>query len=266
MPELMDAEAPNDGGRERLKRVRNEQRVGYRDVAANLIDRIQNGQWSVGEALPTELELIEEFRVGRTTVREGLRQLQDMGFIRRQRGTRSILVSSTADAPFVNSFGSPEELLQYSKRTQSKVLFIDHVKLHEGLAKHLGASNGSEWARVGILRTSPRNRQPLCYAEIYVEPKYRDVLPLIKGERTVYSLIEEHHKVVYGRIEQEIEAANADSNVASRLGIADGSSILLVRTMFYASSGRMTEVGLTHFPAGRYRVRFEMKRNPNAKR
>ena len=139
--------------------MKNERRIGYRDIAASLIDRIQNGKWSVGEALPSELELIEEFKVSRTTVREGLRQLQDLGFIRRQRGTRSILISPTADAPFVNSFRSAEELLQYSKRTQGKVLFTDHVKLHEALAKHLGVSNGSEWARVGILRTSTRQKR-----------------------------------------------------------------------------------------------------------
>jgi len=261
----MRAVAPNDKADEQPKTRKKRQPIGYRDIAANLIERIQRGSWRVGDSLPSELELTEEFKVGRTTVREALRQLQDLGHIRRHRGKRSILTSLAVDAPFVNSFRSAEELLQYSRRTHGKVLVTDHVKLDEALAKHLGTASGSEWVRIGILRTSMRNRLPLCYSEIYIEPRYRDVIPHIQGEHTVYTIIEERHNVVFGRIEQEIEAAAADGNVASRLNIAEGSPILLVRTKFYASNGRMIEVGLTHFPAGRYRVRFEMTRRASAR-
>lgn len=238
--------------------------VGYRDIADTLIGRIRNGVWRVGDGLPTELELIDEFKVGRTTVREALRQLQDLGYIRRQRGTRAVLTSPSADAPYVNSMRSVEELLRYSRHTHGKLLGTDQIRLDDALAKRLDCPSGSEWIRIAILRTSMRNQLPLGYSEIYIEPKYRDVIPHIEGEHTVYTVLEEKHNIVFGRIEQEIEATAADVNVASRLKVAEGSPILLVRTRFYATNGKLIEVGLSHFAAGQYRVRVEMVRRPPA--
>src|SRR5688500_234496 len=85
-------------------------------------------------------------------------------------------------------------------------------------------------AAFGLLRSSMRNQQAWGSSETYIEPKYRAVLPHIEGEHTVYTVLEEKHNIVFGRIEQEIEAAAADVNVASRLKVAEGSPILLVRT------------------------------------
>jgi len=55
----------------------------YRAVSEDLRQRIVSGTLAQGEALPTETALAAEFGVHRSTVREGLRQLEQDGLLRR---------------------------------------------------------------------------------------------------------------------------------------------------------------------------------------
>lgn len=63
----------------------------YRVLSADLRRRILDGSLRQGESLPTEAELSERFGVHRSTVREGLRQLEQEGLLRRD--GKKLLVS-----------------------------------------------------------------------------------------------------------------------------------------------------------------------------
>ncbi len=65
----------------------------YRKVAAALLERITDRRLKSGERLPPELELARQFGVNRSTVREALRELESAGMLRRQRGSKLMMVS-----------------------------------------------------------------------------------------------------------------------------------------------------------------------------
>ena len=50
------------------------------------MQRILNGEWPPGANLPAEPELCEEFGVARGTLRQALSKLEQMGYVRRERG------------------------------------------------------------------------------------------------------------------------------------------------------------------------------------
>src|SRR5215471_5378690 len=61
-------------------------RPGSRQIAELLRERIVGGQLAVGERLPSEAELAEEFGVNRGTVREALRMLSSRLLLTTSRG------------------------------------------------------------------------------------------------------------------------------------------------------------------------------------
>ena len=65
----------------------------YRRVAAALLNRIVDRTLSPGDRLPPELELARQFAVNRSTVREAMRELESAGMLRRQRGSKRMMVS-----------------------------------------------------------------------------------------------------------------------------------------------------------------------------
>jgi len=65
----------------------------YRKVAAALLDRITTRAINAGERLPPEMELARQFGVHRGTVREALRELQTNGVLKRERGSKLMMVT-----------------------------------------------------------------------------------------------------------------------------------------------------------------------------
>ncbi|HTU66902.1 MAG TPA: GntR family transcriptional regulator [Steroidobacteraceae bacterium] len=65
----------------------------YRKVAAALLDRITARAIAPGDRLPPEMELARQFGVHRGTVREALRELETNGVLKRERGSKLMMVT-----------------------------------------------------------------------------------------------------------------------------------------------------------------------------
>jgi len=234
--------------------------IGYKDISATLLKEIQLGTWAVNDPFPSEMALVERFGVGRNTVREALRELQELGYLQRRRGARSVVVSTDPNNGFVNSARSISELLEYAKSSHQTFLGAEHIRVGEELSRKLDTAAGEDWIRIGVLRSREVSGPPFCFSEVYLHPRFKDIVPLAENENQVYPLIEREYGIAIRHVVQTIEAAAADGNIASRLNIPLGSAILLVRTTFYAADGNVVEIGLAHFPAGRYKVRIALDR------
>jgi GntR family transcriptional repressor for pyruvate dehydrogenase complex len=68
----------------------------YRQVATALLHSITTRALSPGERLPPEMELARQFGVHRGTVREALRELETNGVLKRERGSKLMMVTRPA--------------------------------------------------------------------------------------------------------------------------------------------------------------------------
>ena len=68
----------------------------YRKVASALLERITGRAINAGERLPAETELARQFGVHRGTVREALRELESNGVLKRERGSKLMMVTRPA--------------------------------------------------------------------------------------------------------------------------------------------------------------------------
>jgi GntR family transcriptional regulator len=58
----------------------------YHQLKAAILRDIEAGRWRPGERMPTEDALIARFQVSKITVRQALRDLAQMGYVRREQG------------------------------------------------------------------------------------------------------------------------------------------------------------------------------------
>src|SRR6218665_2081498 len=76
------------------------QRTPLADQAADLLlDRIRSGEWQLGQKLPGETTLAPQLGVGRSTVREAIRQLAGRG----------VLATRQGSGVFVTALDAPED-------------------------------------------------------------------------------------------------------------------------------------------------------------
>ena len=69
------------------------ERRAYELVFSHLERQIRGGELTLGDKLPSERTLMQELGLGRNSVREGLRQLENMGFVQSVQGQGSFLVN-----------------------------------------------------------------------------------------------------------------------------------------------------------------------------
>lgn len=89
----------NDNQEIRFARL--EPAPAYKNVSEAILKDIINGRLTVGNRLPSEQKLAEQFGVHRSTVREGIRLLEETGVLRREFG-KQLVVSR----PTYGSFGN----------------------------------------------------------------------------------------------------------------------------------------------------------------
>lgn len=72
-------------------------KLNKNDVFLMLRKGINDGEFQSGERLPAERNLAERFGVARGTLREGLRELEESGFVERRQGSGTYVIYNTDD-------------------------------------------------------------------------------------------------------------------------------------------------------------------------
>lgn len=67
------------------------------EVADSLQHSIERGAFAINEKLPTEPELMQKFGVGRSTIREAIKYLSQLGFVNVQQGLGTFVVSHSSN-------------------------------------------------------------------------------------------------------------------------------------------------------------------------
>jgi GntR family transcriptional regulator, sialic acid-inducible nan operon repressor len=110
----------------------------YNEIADRIEAMIHDGQYAVGDSLPSEREIMETFGVGRTSVREALFALQRMGLLTINSGERARVTAPTPKALVSELHGAARYLLAQPEGVrqfqQARTLF--EVALARFAAEH----------------------------------------------------------------------------------------------------------------------------------
>jgi GntR family transcriptional repressor for pyruvate dehydrogenase complex len=70
----------------------------YEDIVQQIHNLIQKGKLKQGDQLPTERELVDIFKVSRASVREAIRYLESMRFVKSRQGDGTYVIASSEEA------------------------------------------------------------------------------------------------------------------------------------------------------------------------
>lgn len=225
----------------------------YKEIAEQIAKDIEAGKFPVGSLLPTEAVFGERLDVGRHTVREALRVLSQSGLIVRRAGTGSTVISNGRRSVFSHSVADFDQWFNYPQSVRRRRIGQGQVVADAALAERLGCAVGTPWFRVSALRTLDGSAAPLCWVDIYIQPRFARVMKSRHVDtRPIHEQIEAMFEVAIAKVEVSISAGRVPAEMAGALAVDADSPALLLRRRYLAASGELLQASRTVHPENRY--------------
>lgn len=222
----------------------------YLQIREILRKRLERSE--VGDRLPTEHSLCDEFGVSRETVRDALRGLEEDGYVSRRRGHGTSVVKVPRPRTEHRLTGLTEDFSALKLDTEARVIKRE-VELPPPLVAELMASLPDETVYV-IERLRFFSRDHFAHHAAYMPIDVGAQLARLDLSHT--SIMHELRETLAYEIwedQQRIEATVADSDMAKLLRIDVGAPILCITRHFLeGNSNRTIVVFRSHYRADRY--------------
>jgi GntR family transcriptional regulator len=212
----------------------------YFKVEEALKNRIHNGEYEVGEPIPTEPELQKEFGVSRLTVREAIKRLVTYGLLEIRRG-KGTFVAKPNIYHRVGFLMSPsEEILLRNYELITKVIEMKIINANGFIANQLKIDINEEVFFLERLRYA--NDIPAQLIISYLPYSYVSKMETINfTDNYLYKTLEEHYKYYLEEADETIEATKADSEVSKLLEIEIQTPILVTKRSTFLKNGAVIE-------------------------
>jgi len=235
----------------------------YRMVARSLRADIAAGRYNNGVQLPTELELSEQHRVSRHTVRRAFQDLVAEGIVFRVAG-RGTFATGTGRR-YLRQFGSIEDLMELSSDTTMQVRSALHRHVDIEAASRLRLGTDVVYT-VGFVRV--HEGVPFVHTKVHLPERIArfvaDAPELAAGGSSTYTvigLLEPYLTSPIVEAAQSITVALASSEIAGELGCPPGHPMLRVDRLYSDAAGEVVELSVSHFLPEHYTYRVTLRRS-----
>ncbi|PRO67134.1 GntR family transcriptional regulator [Alkalicoccus urumqiensis] len=197
----------------------------YQQIAREMKQRIEDGSWPEGTAVPTEAKLSEQYGASRVTVRQAVKLLVEEGLLRRVQGSGTYVQESKYEHNIYELVGFTEEMQKRNKTTSNKVLRFEVVEPDPFVAQRLGLDEGEKV--YAILRQRSADDVPLIVEETYLPLRLFPDLTYQVAEDSKYAYIEGKLSLAIKESFQEVIPILPPEEIRELLGLEDAAQPIL---------------------------------------
>jgi GntR family transcriptional regulator len=230
----------------------------YQQIKSLLLRSLQSGEWTPGQAIPSEMELAARFKVSQGTVRKAIDSLAADNLVLRRQGKGTFVAThaeETIQYRFLRLKPDTGEMVPMARR------FLDckRARAPGDVARALALKTGD--SVVELRRTLSQPDRAVVLDDIWLPGA------LFKGltaERLgqyrgpLYNLFETEFGVRMIRAEEKIRAVAADAATAQLLGVAPGAPLLSVERLSFTYGNRPVELRRGLYDTSRHHYRNEL--------
>lgn len=200
----------------------------YVRIQRHFIDRISSGELTVGDRLPTEMEIARNFGTSRATVQSAMSRLVHEGLIAKQVGRGTFVANNrhtaTIDLDHVRSF--EEDVASFGDHVTYRLLNVGRMEASDIIAEHLQISVGTTIFAFERLRLV--GGEIIGMERRFFAPQLTLEFPVdALDTKATHTLVEQYLGERIGRMEVTIRATVAETDVATKLDLAEGAPLLL---------------------------------------
>jgi GntR family transcriptional regulator len=235
----------------------------YHQLKDVLLRGIQAGRWKLDDRLPPEDELAVQFEVSRITVRQALRELSNLGYIRREQGRGTFVRQPPVQQGPRELTSFTEDMRRRGAAARSRVLEHRAIPASDDLAVRLSIAEGEPVFRLRRLRLA--DGKPMGLQTSHVPLAFVPGIERIDfANASLYETLDTRYDLVPVRAtETQLAVAVGSGEEAALLKVAPGSPALAAERVTYLPDGRPLEFVYSVMRGDRYSIVLDLVLDPN---
>jgi GntR family transcriptional regulator len=224
----------------------------YQQIAENIQKQIEEGIYKEGSKIPTEQELMEQFKVSRTTVRLAVGDMLEKGLIEKKQGKGTFVRKMPIFNAEQGFRGMYETLVAAGMSPETKLVKFQMEEANEATQKALQLQEG-ELVKT-IYRLCFVEGKPVVLARIHLHPDVSDLVSFEEARhQPIHIILEQKMDTPVRQAHFEIFAENAQEEIAKALCLGEKEAVLGAERILYTQEGLPVEHSLLWFNAEGYR-------------
>ena len=216
----------------------------YHQIKQTIRSWLINKEYSPGQKIPSEMELMKLFGVSRFSIRQAISQLVQEGFLVSRRGEGTFV---SDNEKLIDSFnaefrGFLDDVLPHHSKLETRSVVMTRLPPSKLIKEKLELDEGTPEVmrieRVRLLR-GRHFSHTINYLPVDIGDK---VVATELYKKPLMQILERDLGIRFTDAIQTMEASFASQDVAAKLAIASGSPILFVEKIMYAHKHRPIEV------------------------
>lgn len=232
----------------------------YDQLVTVLIDYIKQ-QMSVDEKMLSEREICEKYEVSRTTVRQALSELQEMGFIYKRQGKGTYASGLWKEMKNLSeTYSFTEQMKKLGKKPVTDIVSFESVSAIPYIAENLGIEPGENVYKLKRLRKADDIK--MMMETTFIPETYFQGLSLTELESMpLYELYPNLYKQEISYADEEFFASIVQSKEAEQLDIPNGSPCLRIYRKTFNQDNKIIEYTISVARADQftYKIRHVKK-------
>jgi GntR family transcriptional regulator len=215
--------------------------IRYRDIAEQLRERVERGEFVAGRLLPSEAELSGRYGASRVTIRRALEALRADGLVSSRQGFGWFVPADPLRQSLARLGTIEAQLAESGIASERRILGFAFVPAPPRVERVLDSATVLEVRRLNLADGAPFARVTVWCPE--------DVGANLSRAEVEASPLYELLDIPLGGATQTIGAAAADAADAALLGVPVGSPVLVCERVTRSVDGRPVLVSEHVFPA-----------------
>ncbi|GAB6008653.1 GntR family transcriptional regulator [Dysgonomonas reticulitermitis] len=223
-----------------------------------LRELIHRKEYQEGRYLPNEVDLSEQLKISRNTLRQAINKLVFEELLVRKKGVGTRVTGKKV-------FSSAINWMSFSQEMKILGISIHNFELHVSWqipSPHIASFfNSSPSDRVlNLERLRGKENFPFVYFVSQFNPK----IGLNGSEnfnRPLYEILEQDYGIIVKTSKEEVNAAPANNFIASKLGLEEGDPILIRKRYVYDINNVEVEYNIGYYRADSFTYTIECSRN-----
>lgn len=249
-----------------MQRLRKELPIPlYHQLKTILQTGIETGEWKADEQLPTEDHLAQKFGISKITVRQALRELTILGYVRREQGRGTFVARQSVEQGPRELTSFTEEMRRHGLCPSSRVLEQAVVPADGETAGKLAIPEGDRIFRLKRLRLADGEPMGIQCAHIPLE-----LAPGLEAEdfstASLYDILQTRYGLGAVKARETHSAALVPESDAGVLGVAAGSPALAAERITFLPGGRPLEYVRAIMRGDRYHIVLDLVTEPTVRR